>query len=89
MGKLTSIFGQLRPSADIESQRDDVFPVHALDSMKSRRIFVARVMRFNDVLDGPMLQRSLCKLLEIGNWRKLGGSLRYTVGIDSDIVRVS
>ncbi|KAE8321612.1 hypothetical protein BDV39DRAFT_210539 [Aspergillus sergii] len=40
------------------------------------RIFVSRLMHFNDVLDAEKLHNALSKLLEIGDWRKLGGRLR-------------
>ncbi len=58
---------------------DDVYPVHEYDAASARRVFVTRVMRFNDVLDAEMLRASLSKLLEIGDWRKLGGCLQYRV----------
>jgi hypothetical protein len=36
-------------------------------------------MRFNDVLDAEKLHDALSELLEIGDWRKLGGRLRFKV----------
>lgn len=60
---------------------DDVYPLHGFDATKQRRIFVTRVLRFNDVLDAEVLRTSLSRLLEVGDWRKLGGCVRYTVGI--------
>ncbi|ATY59998.1 alpha-1,2-mannosidase family [Cordyceps militaris] len=56
-----------------EDADGDVYPVHIFDNLKLRRIFVARVLHFNDVLDAGKLQSSLTRLLEIGDWRKLGG----------------
>lgn len=58
---------------------DDVYPCHALDDIKTNRIFLSWVMRFNDVLDPEMLRDALSRLLEIGDWRKLGGRLRFKV----------
>ncbi|CAA9964402.1 hypothetical protein PTMSG1_07761 [Pyrenophora teres f. maculata] len=56
---------------------DDVYPVHLLDDTKTfRSILIAWTLCFNDVLDADKLQSSLAKLLETGDWRKLGGRLR-------------
>ncbi|KAB8206561.1 hypothetical protein BDV34DRAFT_224303 [Aspergillus parasiticus] len=54
----------------------NTYPVHTLDRMKEYETFVATVMLFNDVLDADMLNASLSRLLEIGDWRKLGGRLK-------------
>ncbi|KAJ3493368.1 hypothetical protein NLG97_g4776 [Lecanicillium saksenae] len=54
----------------------DVFPVHKLDSMAEYQKFLAKVMLFNDALDANMLNASLSRLLEIGDWRKLGGRIK-------------
>ncbi|KAJ5152030.1 hypothetical protein N7492_010325 [Penicillium capsulatum] len=56
---------------------EDVYPIHTLDDSKINRCFVTWMMRFNDVLDGKELNRALSRLLEIGDWKKLGGRLRY------------
>lgn len=61
--------------------KDDVYPIHALDDTKVNRCFVTWMMRFNDVLDPRKLHDALSKLLEIGDWKKLGGRLRYKVRI--------
>lgn len=59
---------------------DDVYPVHMLDDTTMLRgIVVAWTMCFNDVLDAPKLHTSLSRLLEIGDWRKVGGRLRRKV----------
>lgn len=55
---------------------DDVYPLHTLDHNPN---YVDWVMRYNDVLDADMLKKSLSRLLEIGDWRKLGGRFRYKV----------
>jgi hypothetical protein len=60
---------------------DDVYPVHILDDTKTfRNIIITWTLCFNDVLDTDKLQSSLAKLLENGDWRKLGGRLRLNVG---------
>nr|POF13782.1 hypothetical protein CFP56_02806 [Quercus suber] len=79
MEYLRSLLGYGKPqtsSAPVEG--DDVYPVHALDGTLQNRKFVTWLMQFNDVLDADKLQSSLSALLEIGDWRKLGGRLRRT-----------
>ena len=59
---------------------DEVFPLHFLDDTKTLRdIVVTWTLRFNDVLDPDRLYASLSRLLDIGDWRKLGGRLRLKV----------
>ena len=58
---------------------EDIYPVHALDDVKSNRAYVDWVMIFNDVLDANKLNDALSRLLEIGDWKKLGGRLRFKV----------
>jgi hypothetical protein len=51
-----------------------------LDDTKTLRgIVVTWTLRFNDALDADKLHTSLSRLLEIGDWRKLGGRLRINV----------
>lgn len=59
---------------------DEIFPTGVLDDVKMyREIMLAWTYCFNDVLDANKLHTSLSKLLEIGDWRKLGGRLRLNV----------
>jgi len=61
---------------------DDIFPVHMLDNTKTLQdIVVTWTLRFNDVLDADKLHASLLRLLEIGEWRKVGGRLRSKVSL--------
>ncbi|KAL5337941.1 hypothetical protein BJX70DRAFT_368081 [Aspergillus crustosus] len=58
-------------------ETDDIYPTHMLDNADAiRDIVVVWTLRFNDVLDAGKLHGSLTRLLEIGDWRKLGGRLR-------------
>ena len=67
-------------------ESDDVYPVHMLDDTKTlRSIVVTWTLCFNDVLDADNLHASLSKLLEIGDWRKVGGRLRLKVSFLFDI----
>lgn len=73
-----------RPPPPVES--DDVYPVHMLDDTKTlRSIVVTWTLCFNDVLDAHKLHASLSRLLEIGDWKKVGGRLRFKVSFSSDI----
>lgn len=61
---------------------DDVYPMHLLDAGKSiREIACIWTLRFNDVLDPEKLHESLKTLLDMGDWRKLGGRIRQKVRI--------
>ena len=61
-------------------ETDDVYPVHMLDDNKTLRgIVVTWTLHFNDVLDPEKLHSSLSRLLDIGDWRKVGGRLRLKV----------
>jgi hypothetical protein len=68
-----------RPRPPLPSD-DIVYPVHMLDDSKlARGIVLAWTLRFDDVLDVDKLHVSLSRLLEIGDWRKIGGRLRLKV----------
>ncbi|KAF5671964.1 hypothetical protein FDENT_10810 [Fusarium denticulatum] len=55
-----------------------VYPTHMIDNVSILEFLVmAWTMRFNDVLNGDKLHQSLSELLTIGDWKKLGGRLRY------------
>jgi hypothetical protein len=71
----TSEYGGHPPSSITE----DIYPVHTLDDTKTFRMFINWTMCFNDVLDPERLHNSLSRLLNIGDWRKLGGRLRVKV----------
>lgn len=63
---------------------DEVYPLYPLDNEKTNRCFVSWLMRFNDVLDPEQLNNALLQLLEIGDWKKLGGRLRLKVRFPSE-----
>ena len=59
---------------------DVVYPLHMLDDSKTlRSIVVAWTLRFDEVLDVEKLYDSLSRLLEIDDWRMIGGRLRLRV----------
>lgn len=55
--------------------------MHFLDDTSvNRSVIMAWTLRFSDVLDADKLHHALTRLLEIGDWRKLGGRLRKVDG---------
>jgi hypothetical protein len=72
------IRGSPTPPTLIEN--DDLYPVHTLDDTKTlRRLLLAWTICFNDALDAHKLRCALAKLLDIGDWRKIGGRLALKV----------
>lgn len=65
--------------ASSDSRSDDiVYPTHMIDNVSVLKFLVmAWTMRFNDVLNADKLHKSLAELLTVGDWKKLGGRLRY------------
>jgi hypothetical protein len=64
---------------------DMIMPVYYFDDTPLLRNSVqCWALRFNDILDPDMLQRSLSLLIEREGWRKLGGRIRLNVGIDRE-----
>lgn len=68
------------PAAPPLVETDEVYPLHMLDDTPTLRgIVVTWTLRFDDVLDADALHVALSRLLDIGDWRKLGGRLRLDV----------
>lgn len=68
---------------------DEIYPVHMLDNTSTlKNIVVVWTLRFDDVLDAEKLHSSLSRLLEIGDWRKVGGRLRMKVHINERSVKI-
>ncbi|KAL4876508.1 hypothetical protein BJY04DRAFT_222989 [Aspergillus karnatakaensis] len=77
MDPLRRLLGFSPPKPPSRIETDEIYPVHLLDDTKTLRgIVVTWTLRFNDVLDADKLHASLSRLLEIGDWRKVGGRLR-------------
>ncbi|KAM0492309.1 hypothetical protein ACHAP8_009994 [Fusarium lateritium] len=78
MNTIRRIFG-LRTKDDQSSifDDDDIYQATLLDDTRAQRDMILHwTFHFNDVLDTEKLRTSLAKLLEIGDWRKLGGRYR-------------
>ncbi|KAK0609737.1 hypothetical protein B0T17DRAFT_512570 [Bombardia bombarda] len=62
---------------DQTTETDDIYPLHFIDQASMvRSSIICYNFRFNHVLDAQALHASLLQLLQIGDWRKLGGRLR-------------
>lgn len=59
---------------------DEVIPLHYWDDNEVfRSIIVDFALHFDDVLDPEKIRQALARLMEIGNWKKLGARLRIKV----------
>jgi hypothetical protein len=62
------------------TSHDIILPFHFWDDVPyTRGICLNVTLRFEEVLDTRKLHDSLERLLEIGEWRKLGARLRQSV----------
>ncbi|KAL3587656.1 hypothetical protein FPOAC2_13554 [Fusarium poae] len=76
---MNSLWGMLGKPAVPRVDTDDVYPLHMLDNTKTlRSIVVTWTLRFDDVLDADKLHNALARLLDMSDWRKLGGRMRLS-----------
>ncbi|CAN8106396.1 unnamed protein product [Discula destructiva] len=74
---LKSVLGRNGPTRPARVPTDEVLPMFDFDARPQvRNIIIGWTLRFDDVLDADKLNIALSRLLEIGDWRKLGGRLR-------------
>lgn len=79
---LRAIFGGGKPQRPAPIPTDEVVPMYDFDARPQvRDIIIGWTLRFDDILDADKLNVALSRLLEIGNWRKLGGRLRERVSL--------
>ncbi|KAK3316015.1 hypothetical protein B0H66DRAFT_640916 [Apodospora peruviana] len=77
-GLFASLFKRKR-QASPRVPTDEVIAVHLFDDgSMTRSIIMGMTLRFNDALDCDMAHDALARLLEMGDWKKLGGRLRLT-----------
>ncbi|KAI0905582.1 hypothetical protein F4823DRAFT_627725 [Ustulina deusta] len=56
---------------------DEIYPLYFLDNLAAARESVlSETLRYNHVLDAGKLRDGLARLIQHGDWRKLGGRLR-------------
>ncbi|KAE9994086.1 hypothetical protein EG327_001484 [Venturia inaequalis] len=89
MDRIRRLLGSSPPPPPTRAERietDDVYPIYKADQSKQlRELLMIWTLKFNDVLDPGLLQTSLTELLEIGDWRKLGGRFRQKDDGDLEI----
>lgn len=77
---LKSLLGPTVSNGPPRVPTDEVLPMFDFDSRPQvRNIIIGWTLRFDDILDADKLGVALSRLLEIGDWRKLGGRLRRRV----------
>jgi hypothetical protein len=65
----------------VDAFDDEVYPTTLVDNTQGPRdIVLGWIMHFNDVLDADKLHDALARLVDTGDWRKLGGRLRRGKG---------
>lgn len=64
----------------MESLDDIVYPVHTWDASKLYQDIYYIYLRSHGTLDADKIHDALWKLFHIGEWRKLGGRLKYEHG---------
>lgn len=81
MGHISS-----KPARPTKVPTDTVVPLFSKDdTATNRRIILDFTAGFNDVLDPEKLRGALARLMEIGDWRKLGARLRSNVKTSLDV----
>ncbi|KAI1052350.1 hypothetical protein LB507_007552 [Fusarium sp. FIESC RH6] len=61
-----------------QSSSDYVYRTHMMDNVSMlRQMIMAWTMLFDEVLNPEKLHQSLTELLQIGDWKKLGGRLKF------------
>jgi len=77
---MVSFFQTARPARPLQIPTDTVVPVHYFDDNAiNRSVLLYLTLRFDKVLDPDRLRLALERLMELGEWRKLGARVRMTV----------
>lgn len=80
LGLLKSLLGCSECKRPAYVATDEILPIYDFDSRPQvRDIIIGWTLRFDDILDADKLHVALSRLLEIGDWKKLGGRLRRKV----------
>lgn len=74
------LFSKPKPAWPATVPTDTIIPGHYWDSQPIMRAYcIDLTFRFDDVLDTDKMRAALARLLEIGDWRKLGARIRLNV----------
>ena len=75
-----------RRATPVTVPTDTVIPLNYFDDFKILRSWIIDLtLRFDDVLDAQRLQRALARLMELGNWKRLGARLRKNVRFSREL----
>ena len=73
-------FSKPKPPRLATVPTDIIIPLHYWDDLQYVRTLVMDyTLRFDDVMDAEKIRLALERLMEIGDWRKLGARLRMNV----------
>lgn len=77
----TTMFYSFRaPRNPAKIATDTIIPMHYFDdNLLNRSVLLYITLRFDQVLDPTKLRDGMEKLIEIGDWRKLGARVRLNV----------
>ncbi|KKA21157.1 LysR family regulatory protein [Rasamsonia emersonii CBS 393.64] len=71
------LFSKPKPARPATVPTDTIIPCHYWDAQPIMRAYCMDLtFRFDDVLDTDKMRAALARLLEIGDWRKLGARIR-------------
>ena len=69
-----------KQSQPVTVPTDTIIPLHYWDDVPPMRaVCVDVAFRFDDVMDLEKIRMSLSRLMEIGDWKKIGARLRMNV----------
>lgn len=75
------------PVSAVGSTEHDVYPTHILDDAKgARNLAMGWLFRIDAPLDVGVLCDGLRRVLQVGDWRKLAGTLHFTASLASDTI---
>jgi hypothetical protein len=77
---MMGLFQRSQPKRPATVPTDTIIPMYYFDDNSiNRSVLLYITLRFDNVLDPERLRHSLERLMELGDWRKLGARIRKTV----------
>lgn len=77
---MAGLFQRAKPERPATVPTDTIIPMHYFDDNSiNRSVLLYITLRFDAVLDPERLRCALERLMELGDWRKLGARVRMTV----------
>lgn len=76
---MAGFFQKPKPQGPATVPTDTIIPVHYFDDNTiNRSVLLYITLRFDDFLDPERLRGAMDRLMELGDWRKLGARIRMT-----------